>query len=259
MHNVLKEIVERKKKDLKEDIPPHNRPYQAPIKLNQYFSPGTLNIIAEIKFSSPALKGKNKNTEFIAPEKLALEYFENGAKAVSILTEEHYFNGSLDYLEAVKKSSPQIPLLMKDFIISPSQISEGYNRGADAILLIAAILSEKQIKELYDYSQKLGLSVLVEVHNQEDLEKAMALSPQIIGINNRNLKTLEIDLNTTKELIPNIPEHITRISESGISTALQLKELSSQGVNGFLIGNSLMTTGTPSQALKKLVDDFHVR
>jgi indole-3-glycerol phosphate synthase len=215
------------------------------------FEGTSVAIIAEVKLASPS-RGRIYQGP-LNPVEIAGEYLTHGANALSILTEPHYFQGELRYLEEVHEVFPQAPLLMKDFIISPKQIAQGFSSGASAILLIAAFLEPKQLEDLYAYTLSLELTPIIEVHARSELEHVLSLSPQVIGINNRNLNTLDISLETSKELIQYIPEGCYAISESGIESQQDMQMLSALGFDGFLIGSSLMKHSNPGNALARLL------
>ncbi|MFA5146384.1 MAG: indole-3-glycerol phosphate synthase TrpC [Candidatus Omnitrophota bacterium] len=198
--------------------------------------PHHMNLIAEIKKASPS-KGILRGD--FNPVKIAITYQANGASAISILTDERFFEGRLDYIKKVKENV-SLPILRKDFIIDEYQIYETVVSGADAVLLICEILSSNEITGLYNLATSLGLDCLVEVHNEEDLEKAVATGAAIIGINNRDLHTFRIDLGTTQKLMRLIPPHKTIVSESGIRTYEDVMSLKSIGVSAVLIGEAFM-------------------
>ncbi|MFZ4714215.1 MAG: indole-3-glycerol phosphate synthase TrpC [Bacteriovoracaceae bacterium] len=206
-------------------------------------------IIAEVKKSSPSLGAINQS---INATELAIKYFKAGAMAVSVLTEPSYFGGDTETLIQIRKINQEIPLLQKDFVIDPYQIYEARYLGADCVLLIVALLGKVKTLEFLHIADSLGLSVLVEVHNEEELEIALSLPCKIIGINNRNLHTLEISLNTSRKLIKKMNREVFVISESGIENADEIKELQSLGFNAFLIGSSLMKTKEPDQKLRQI-------
>jgi len=193
-------------------------------------------IISEVKKASPS-KGVIK--EDFDPLLIAQRYERGGASAISILTEPHFFQGSLDYLAEIRRYVG-IPLLRKDFIVTKYQIVEALVYGADFILLIAAALSKKELKELLAYTRHLGMEALVEVHDKIDLTKAIYAGADIIGINHRNLKTFEMDMNLCYNLIPMIPNGKIIVAESGINDKEVIKELHSVGADAFLIGEHFM-------------------
>ncbi len=205
-------------------------------------------IIAEVKKASPS---KGVIRENFDPLAIAQSYERGGASAISVLTEPHFFQGSLDYLGAIRRYVG-IPLLRKDFIISKYQIVEAMVHGADFILLIAAALSKKELKDLLAYTRHLGMEALVEVHDKSDLIKAIYAGSDIIGINHRNLQTFEMNMNLCYELIPLIPNGKIIVAESGIYEHGQLEDLSQAGVDAFLVGESLMRQDNEEQALRDL-------
>lgn len=208
-----------------------------------------LGIIAEIKHASPS---KGIFREDFDPVAIGKGYEAGGASALSVLTDRKFFRGSLDYLEAVKKEV-SIPLLRKDFIIDPYQVYEARVRGADAILLIVAALGQSLLVELLTLARSLGLGVLVEVHDEAELERALSAGSDIIGINNRDLRTFEVDLGVSERLSRMIPAGVTIVAESGISSANDIKRLRSRGVNVFLIGETFMKAPVPGKELQKLI------
>ena len=193
-------------------------------------------VISEIKKKSPS---HGRISKKFNPITIAKNYEKNGATCLSILTEEKYFNGSLKDLKKVRKIS-KLPILRKDFIIDNYQVIESKNSGVDCILLIMAALDKNHAKELESTANEYGLNVLLEVHNEKELEKALDLKSNFIGINNRNLKTLKININNTKKLIKKIPKNKYVISESGIKSVEDMINLWSYGIKGFLIGETLL-------------------
>lgn len=205
-------------------------------------------IISEVKKASPS---KGVIREDFDPVAIAQNYEKGGASAISILTEPHFFQGNLDYLAEIRRYV-SIPLLRKDFIVSKYQILEAMVFGADFILLIAAALSKKELKELLNYTRHLGMEALVEVHDKPDLVKAIYAGSDIIGINHRNLQTFEMNMNLSYELVPMIPNGKIIVAESGIYEHGQLEDLSKAGVDAFLVGESLMRQDDEEVALRKL-------
>ncbi|EDM23710.1 indole-3-glycerol phosphate synthase TrpC [Caminibacter mediatlanticus] len=204
-------------------------------------------IIAEIKKASPS---KGIIRESFNPIEIAKDYIEV-ADAISILTEPHFFKGSLEYLKEIDKIS-DIPLLRKDFIIDEFQIAEAYYYGADFILLIAKALDVKDLKRLYNFAKNIGLEVLFEIHDKEDLEKALEVGAEIIGFNHRNLKTFEMDMDLSKKLIPFLPKDIIIVAESGINNKEIIKQLHKNGVDAFLIGEYFMRLDDIKKGVKQL-------
>jgi indole-3-glycerol phosphate synthase len=205
-------------------------------------------IIAEVKKASPS---KGVIREDFDPLAIAQAYERGGASAISVLTEPHFFQGDLEYLAGIRRYVG-IPLLRKDFIVTKYQILEALVYGADFILLIAAALAKKELKELLGYARHLGLEVLVEVHDKADLVKAIYAGADIIGINHRNLQTFEMDMELSYKLIPLIPNGKIIVAESGIYEHGQLEDLAKVGVDAYLVGESLMRQTDEEKALKKL-------
>jgi indole-3-glycerol phosphate synthase len=208
----------------------------------------TIKLIAEIKKASPS-KGVIRNN--FDPAAIAKIYEQNKVGAVSILTEEDYFQGNLFYFSEGRKVLTK-PLLRKDFIFDEYQIYESRAYEADAILLIAALLEKNQADEYLHHAKELGMSVLFEIHDFEELEMALAVDAEIIGINNRNLKTLNIDINTTFTLCREIPPGKIVVSESGIRTSGDVKKLADGGIHAMLIGTSFMEAGNISGKIEEL-------
>jgi len=208
-----------------------------------------IRLIAEVKQASPSRGALNPN---LNPTKLAKTYAEGGAAAISVLTEENYFKGSIDHLTEIR-DAVKLPLLRKDFIFDPYQIYESHAYGADALLLIGAILSQEQLNELLSLSHSFGLKCLVEVHNEAEIERALLSGAEIIGINNRDLNTLTVDINTTRRLRPLIPEQRTVVSESGIKSQSDVKKLREWGVNAMLVGETLVTASDILTKIRELI------
>lgn len=207
-------------------------------------------VVAEIKQASPSAGAIRMDADRLW---LASQYEVGGACAISVLTEAHFFHGDLDHLRQVKKRT-SLPVLLKDFVIDPFQIYEGRAAGADAILLIAALLDREQLKSYGDLSRNLGMVPLVEVHDEEDLKKVFPLDLSLIGVNNRNLKNLQVDLGTTFRLIKRIPPGMMVISESGINKREDVRRLQEAGVRGILVGEVLMRAPYPASKIKELLD-----
>jgi indole-3-glycerol phosphate synthase len=208
-------------------------------------------IIAETKKGSPS-KGIIRGDYH--PTALAKDYERAGASAISVITEEHFFFGSKTHLPLVKEAV-HLPVLRKDFIVHPCQIYDSYKMGADMVLLIAACLTDKELREMYRFTLSLGMNALMEVHNKEELERVLHIqpNPRIIGINNRDLKTFDVNLETSFELKPLIPAEINVISESGIATHSHIESLKAAGFAGALIGESLLKQKDTGQALRTLL------
>jgi indole-3-glycerol phosphate synthase len=221
----------------------------APLDGYLSLSRNEMNVIAEVKRSSPS---KGALASITDPGALAEQYQESGAGAVSVLTERRRFGGSLQDLDEVKKRIT-IPVLRKDFMVDEYQFLEARAHGADIVLLIVAALSQSQLRDFYDLSTELGMSVLVEVHTGQELESAMEISPRMIGVNSRNLKTLEVDTRAFSELIPEIPAEIIRVAESGISTRKDVEFAQSVGASVILVGEALVKSGDPISAMQELL------
>ncbi|KXT73722.1 Indole-3-glycerol phosphate synthase [Streptococcus sp. DD10] len=209
-----------------------------------------LQVIAEVKKASPSMGDINLEVDIVQQAK---DYQANGAVMISVLTDEIFFKGHIDYLREIS-SQVTIPTLNKDFIIDEKQIVRARNAGATVILLIVAALSEERLKELYDFATSLGLEVLVETHNLPELETAHRIGAQIIGVNNRNLVTFEVDINTSLELSTHFKAHPVYISESAIFTG-QDAGLVAPYFNGILVGTALMQADSVSQKIKELQID----
>jgi len=205
-------------------------------------------IIAEVKKASPSKGVLQPNFH---PPAIAQAYEAGGAACVSVLTDRNFFQGSLDDLESAR-SAVSLPVIRKDFTIDPLQIFEAAAHGADAVLLIAAILTTGQLQTFRELAAELGMAALVEVHDGEELKKAVDSGAEIIGVNNRNLDTFEVSLDTSIRLGARIPAAVTRVSESGIFTSADIRLLQSAGFHAFLVGESLMKAANPAQALKAL-------
>jgi indole-3-glycerol phosphate synthase len=208
------------------------------------------NIIAEVKKASPS---KGIIREEFDPVAIAQTYQNNGAVALSVLTDRKFFQGSFDYLKAIR-SYTELPLLDKDFIIDPYQIYQARYFGADAILLIAAVLTDCQLKSFMDLAKDLGLAALLEVHTLEELKRVLLAKSTIIGINNRDLTTFQVTLETSLELINYIPEGTIVVSESGIDTKSALQKLHAAGFDAFLIGEALMRSKNIGNKLGELLN-----
>uniref|UniRef100_UPI00404B8958 indole-3-glycerol phosphate synthase TrpC n=1 Tax=Candidatus Planktophila sp. TaxID=2175601 RepID=UPI00404B8958 len=203
-----------------------------------------ISIISEIKRSSPS---KGSLAPIDDPAGLAAQYEEAGAAVISVLTERRRFGGSLDDLDIVRKAV-DIPVLRKDFMVSEYQFYEARAHGADVVLLIVAALSQNQLVDYYQLSKELGMKALVEVHTHDELERALEISPEIVGVNSRNLKTLEVDTQAFSQLIPQIPSGIARVAESGISKRDDVVFAHECGATAILVGEALVRAQSPSVA-----------
>lgn len=209
-------------------------------------------IIAEHKRRSPSKATINNS---FSVEEVVKGYENAGASGISVLTDMQYFGGSLEDL-LLARASVGIPLLRKEFIVDEYQLLEAKAFGADAILLIAAVLSKNEIKQLSEFAHSLALEVLLEVHYQEELEKSIMPSLDLIGVNNRNLKTFEVSLQNSIDLVNHIPNDFVKISESGITTTDDINLLRNNGFQGFLIGENFMKTDNPGKSLEQFINQL---
>ena len=252
---ILEKIINKTKKDLEKRK--NKNDFEKFLKVKRKFrdvkkalkstSKNPFKIIAEIKKASPS---KGVIREDFNPLEIAKIYNET-ADAMSILTEPHFFQGSLEYLKKINEFS-KIPLLRKDFIIDEFQIAEAYAAGADFILLIAKALDTYQLKNLYQFAKNIGLEVLFEIHDEEDLNKALEIGAKIIGFNHRDLKTFEMHMDLSKKLIPKLPQECIKVAESGINNFETIKKLHKDGVDAFLIGEYFMRQNDIKKEILKL-------
>jgi indole-3-glycerol phosphate synthase len=257
MNDMLRRIVENKKKEVAQLKKERPLPYlqkriarQKPLlDFTRALVGDHTRIIAEVKKASPSKGDLNPNLDHIV---LAKIYQQGGAAAISVLTEKAYFKGNINFLAEIR-DAVAIPLLRKDFIFDHYQIYEAKAYGADALLLIVAILEQAQLAELINTTHSLKMSCLVEVHNEKEIERAVAANAKIIGINNRDLATFNVDMDTTKRLLSLIPQGTITVSESGISSGDDIKMLDEWKVNAALIGESLVTTDDPLLKLREFV------
>ncbi|MES2687370.1 MAG: indole-3-glycerol phosphate synthase TrpC [Pseudomonadota bacterium] len=208
-------------------------------------------VIAEVKKASPS-KGVLR-ADFI-PADIAQSYAEHGAACLSVLTDKDFFQGNVDYLKQARASC-DLPVLRKDFIVDPYQVYESRVMGADCILLIAACLDDAQMKSLEALAMSLDMTVLVEVHDRAELDRALQLKTPLLGINNRNLQTFEVSLDTTLTLLKDVPADRLLVTESGITTPAEVARLREAGVNAFLVGEAFMRAEDPGSALAALFPD----
>lgn len=215
----------------------------------RFFQSEKMNIISEIKRASPSKGDININ---IDPVQQAKEYEQSGADAISVLTDEPFFKGTMKDLEAVRQAV-EVPVLCKDFIIDPIQIDRAQAAGADVILLIAAALDQKQLESLYSYAKEQRLDVLLEVHNEEEMERAFKVDADIIGINNRDLKSFAVDIGITERLLQSYlhPEKVF-IAESGIRTTADVERVKAAGAKGILVGETFMKSTDIAQTFDEL-------
>lgn len=254
---ILDKIVADKRKEvaLKKGLIPTTQLEQSvlfeseTISLAKQLRESRTGIIAEFKRRSPSKQVINQNSNVYD---VAKGYEEAGVCGMSVLTDGKYFGGALDDL-VLARANCKLPLLRKEFIIDPYQLIEAKSYGADVILLIAAILTPQEIKTLSTLAKSLQLNVLLEVHNEAELQKSLFPSIDMLGVNNRNLKTFEVNLDTSKTLSAKIPEEFVKVSESGISNVTAIKTLKQYGYQGFLIGENFMKTNHPGASALEFI------
>ena len=256
MHSRLKEILAEKRKEVEvlkkrgvstgreNDIPP-TRDFRGAISM-----PRRIGLIAEIKFASPSAGVIREETD---PITIGQIYEEAGAAAISLLTDKKYFHGDLHYLPQLKRAV-SLPILRKDFIIDELQVRESLVWGADAVLLIVRILSKQQLTRLLDTCQELGLAALTEVHDGDEVQRAIECGAEIIGINNRDLDTFEVDLQTTVKLAPLVPDRCILVGESGIGDGTDIRRLDGMGLNAVLVGSALMKSDDVGKKTREMVE-----
>ncbi len=256
--NILDKIISTKKKEVAnqkmavrvELLENHPRfPRKCNSLVENLLKPGSSGIIAEFKQKSPSKGEINFNVNV---EEVTKAYSEAGAAGISVLTDWEFFGGSLANLAKAREINPDIPVLRKDFIIDPYQLPEAKAYGADAILLIAASLEKEQAKILAKKAKDLGMEVLMEIHNIQELEKLNEYV-DIVGVNNRDLKTFKLDIEISVKMAKLIPGQYVKISESGLESAGNIRYLRDKGFKGFLIGETFMKTGNPGEACKKFI------
>jgi indole-3-glycerol phosphate synthase len=259
-HGILGRIVARTRERLtarKQQLPLERILASAPTPVGQrsflaaVSRPDHVNIVAEFKRRSPA---GGLMRDDLHPVHVAQAYEVAGAAALSILTEEQFFGGSLDDLQEAR-SATLLPTLRKDFIVDTYQVWEARIAGADAILLIVAVLSDHELRKLQQAAGEAGMAVLMEVHDRAELERALALEPSILGVNNRNLRTLEVTLDAALKLAPHIPDGVAAVAESGIQSGADIRRLRDAGFDAFLVGAHLMKAPDPGLALESLLAD----
>jgi len=254
VHSLLKQIVDHKRHEvarLKRDgLPPESESVRRSDFRKAISVPGRVSVIAEIKFASPSAGTIREQSD---PRAIGRLYEEIGAAAVSLITDERFFRGNPNHLPLLKHSI-SLPVLRKDFIIDEAQILESARLGADAVLLIARLLSEGQLRDFLAACRDLQLEALVEVHDKADLEQTVACGAGIIGINNRDLDTFEVDLTTTAELAPLVAATHVVVSESGVKSGEDIHYLRGFGVHTVLVGTSLMGSEDVAGKLRELVE-----
>lgn len=243
---VIKDLEVRKLKrpNIESDVQIAPKVIDAHPRLKNQF----ISVISEIKRNSPS---KGELAEISDPVELALLYKSGGASAISVLTEERRFKGNISDFQSIR-SAMDLPMLRKDFIVDLYQVYESRAIGADIQLLIVAALDRSKLKDFYQLGSELGMASLFEVHNVQELEIAMALDPKIVGVNCRNLKTLDLNFSIFNEVLPQIPSNLIRVAESGISSRSEVEILEGLGADAILVGESLVKSASPSQAIAAL-------
>lgn len=247
----VRQQVERRRRETPVSKLRERRLFSVPVRgFAAALAGNSRRIIAEVKKASPS---KGLIREDFDPVAIAKDYADHGASALSVLTEERFFQGSLAHLEAIRQAVG-VPLLRKDFMLDSYQLVEAKSYGADAVLFIAALLDSSLLRELREEATALALDSLVEVHTEKELESALKAGSQLIGINNRNLKTFEVSLATTETLAPLLPPGTPAICESGIDSLEQIRCVEKLGIHVFLIGESLMRAPQPGRRLSELLE-----
>ncbi len=261
--NILDEILAHKRKEVDErkSLYPVKLLEQSiyfktqPVSLRKYIQrEDKSGIIAEIKRMSPS---KGVINSYVSIEKTSIGYMQAGASAISVLTDKKFFGGSNEDLTTARKFN-FCPILRKDFTIDEYQIVEAKSIGADVILLIAAALEPSSVKALTTFAHSLGLEVLLEVHNKEELQATLDAGADLIGVNNRDLKTFQLSIEISKSLAPLIPKDVVKVSESGIESPKTILELKEYGYEGFLMGQNFMQHSSPEKACKEFIDELNL-
>ena len=251
--DILAQIVEQKKLELIQRVDGVEQRAEERIPGRRDFATALTSrqpaVIAEIKRASPS---KGILAQDFDPPALARAYEQGGAAALSVLTDEKHFQGNLSHLESAR-SAVRIPVLRKDFTIAPYHVHQAAAHGADAILLIAAILTEREMRDFRELAERYRMAALVEVHDEEELKPAVGSGARIIGVNNRDLRTFQVDLGVSLRLADKIPSGVIKVAESGINTADDVRQLRAAGYNSFLVGEHLMKSGDPARALQILL------
>jgi indole-3-glycerol phosphate synthase len=259
--NILDQIIEYKRKEVSErkELYPVKFLEQSiyfgsqPVSLKKYIRrEDKSGIIAEIKRKSPS---KGVINPHVSVERTSIGYMQAGASALSVLTDKNFFGGSNDDLTIARKYN-FCPILRKDFTIDEYQIVEAKSIGADAILLIAAVLDPERLKSLASFAHSLSLEVLLEVHDEEELKASLDAGADLIGVNNRDLKTFQLSIEVSKRLASGIPSSVVKVSESGIESVQAILELKNYGYEGFLMGQNFMQHSRPEAACKEFIDDL---
>jgi len=253
--SVLDSIIEGVREDLAKRRRPlgelHEQMSQAPAPLDAHavLKGDQIKVIAEVKRASPS---KGALSSIGDPAALAEQYENAGASVISVLTEERRFKGSLADLTSVR-DRVSIPILRKDFMVDEYQFFEARAHGADMVLLIVAALAKSQLRDFYDLATEMGMAALIEVHTADELDRAMEITPRIIGVNSRNLKTLEVNPVAFSKLIPQIPNEVIRVAESGISQRSDVEFAQRHGADAILVGEALVTSADPNLAMRTVL------
>ncbi len=255
--NRLQQILDVKQSEIARILPRAEHLRAAALQRNDFRpftlavnrGPEALGLIAEVKKASPSAGVIAENFD---PVDIARQYQQAGAHAISVLTDAQFFQGNLSYLKLIR-DAVSLPLLRKDFILHEAQIYEASVAGADAILLIVAALEQSRLEALYKEAELCQLDVLVEVHTREELERALDLGVKLLGVNNRNLATFEVDLRTTEELSEEVPDDVVLVCESGLKTGADTQRAFNCGCNAILVGESLMRTGNIAEQVTELL------
>jgi indole-3-glycerol phosphate synthase len=259
--NILDQIIEHKRKEVAErkELYPVKFLEQSiffesrPVSMKKYIQrEDKSGVIAEIKRKSPS---KGVINPHVSVERTSIGYMQAGASALSVLTDKTFFGGNNDDLTTARKFN-FCPILRKDFTIDEYQVVEAKSIGADAILLIAAVLEASQLESLASFAHTLGLEVLLEVHNEEELKKSLDAGADLIGVNNRDLKTFKLSIEVSKKLAPMIPSSMVKVSESGIESVAAVLDLKQHGYEGFLMGQNFMQHSRPEVAAKEFIDEL---
>ena len=262
--NILDQIIETKLKEVADrkalypvKLLEQSIHFEAPtLSLKKYLQrPDKSGVIAEIKRKSPS---KGMINQYISVERVSIGYMQAGASALSVLTDKAYFGGDNEDLQVAREYN-YCPILRKDFTIDEYQIIEAKSIGADAILLIAAALPTERLKKLANFAQSLNLEVLLEVHSLEELQNSQGVNAEMIGVNNRDLKTFATDIATSKLLAEHIPDGIVKVAESGISSPVAVNELKKYGYEGFLIGEAFMKHSRPDEACAAFINELNAQ
>jgi indole-3-glycerol phosphate synthase len=255
----LDEIMAHKRRDLAQrrevipldEVKAMGRDRPAPLDFAAALRRNGVGLIAEVKRASPS---KGLLCPDFSPLALAKTYSRNGAVAISVLTDFRFFQGSLGHIARVRHGlDVQLPLLRKDFIFDPYQVHESYAFGADALLLIAALLPHDSLAEMLRLTRELGMIALLEVHTEEELEGVLPLHPRVVGINNRDLRDFGVDLNTFGTLRPLVPDDVIAVAESGVHSAEDVQRLGEMGADAVLVGEALVTAQDPTAKVQELV------